>query len=128
MLVGVTTVFAELKMNWTASVGRPTLTLGLGFVISATLFTMIYKLMPRAHLQWKDVWGALSLPHCCSAGQRPDRFVPGRQRGCFRLWCIGLVGACVALGLLVNAGIFARRLVHPALRQHWGSRRAMKKR
>ncbi len=33
-----------------------TLNLGLGFVITATLFAMIFKLMPRANVQWKDVW------------------------------------------------------------------------
>ena len=99
--VGVTTVFAELKMNWTASVGRPTLNLGLGFVISATLFAMIYKLMPRAHLQWKDVWGALSLPHCCSVWAKarsvctwpPAGLLPPlvhRARWC--LCCSGFIG------------------------------------
>ena len=36
------------------------LNLGLGFLITATLFAMIFKLMPRAHVEWKDVWvGAL---------------------------------------------------------------------
>jgi len=32
------------------------LNLGLGFVITATIFAMIYKLMPRARVQWSDVW------------------------------------------------------------------------
>lgn len=36
------------------------LNMGLGFVITATVFAMIYKLMPRARVEWKDVWvGAL---------------------------------------------------------------------
>lgn len=36
------------------------LNLDLGFAITATLFAMIYKLMPRAYVEWKDVWvGAL---------------------------------------------------------------------
>ena len=29
---------------------------GIGFVITATIFALIYKLMPRAHVQWNDVW------------------------------------------------------------------------
>ncbi len=33
------------------------LNLGLGFVITATIFAMIYKLMPRSHVEWRDVWG-----------------------------------------------------------------------
>ena len=33
-----------------------TLNLGLGFVITASIFAMIYKLMPRARVEWKDVW------------------------------------------------------------------------
>lgn len=32
------------------------LNLGLGFLITATVFAMIYKLMPRAYVEWKDVW------------------------------------------------------------------------
>jgi len=26
------------------------------FVLVAALFALIYKVMPRAHVQWKDVW------------------------------------------------------------------------
>lgn len=33
-----------------------TLNLGLGFVITVTIFAMIFKLMPRANVEWKDVW------------------------------------------------------------------------
>lgn len=32
------------------------LNLGLGFVITTTIFALIYKLMPRANVEWKDVW------------------------------------------------------------------------
>jgi len=32
------------------------LNLGLGFVITSTIFALIYKLMPRAAVEWKDVW------------------------------------------------------------------------
>lgn len=32
-----------------------TLNLGLGFVITATIFAVIFKLIPRANVQWKDV-------------------------------------------------------------------------
>lgn len=32
------------------------LNLGVGFFITSVIFAMIYKLMPRAHVQWKDVW------------------------------------------------------------------------
>ena len=32
------------------------LNLGIGFVLTALIFAMIYKLMPRARVQWKDVW------------------------------------------------------------------------
>lgn len=33
-----------------------TLNLGIGFAITAAIFALIYKLMPRAHVQWNDVW------------------------------------------------------------------------
>jgi membrane protein len=58
-------VIAALGRWWSDTLGdwvwlAQTLNLGLGFVITATLFAMIYKLMPRAYVEWKDVWvGAL---------------------------------------------------------------------
>ena len=33
-----------------------TLNVGIGFAITAAIFALIYKLMPRAHVQWNDVW------------------------------------------------------------------------
>ena len=33
-----------------------TLNFGIGFVITAAIFALIYKLMPRVHVQWNDVW------------------------------------------------------------------------
>ena len=33
-----------------------TLNLGIGFAITAAIFALIYKLMPRAQVQWNDVW------------------------------------------------------------------------
>ena len=46
---------------WSASMGdwiwlAQTLNFTLSFAITATIFAMIYKLMPRAHVEWKDVW------------------------------------------------------------------------
>lgn len=32
------------------------LNLGVGFVLTSAIFAMIYKLIPRARVQWKDVW------------------------------------------------------------------------
>ncbi len=54
-------VITALGRWWTVTLGdwiwvAQTLNLGLGFVITASIFAMIYKLMPRAHVQWKDVW------------------------------------------------------------------------
>lgn len=28
----------------------------VSFALTAAIFAMIYKFMPRAHIQWKDVW------------------------------------------------------------------------
>ncbi len=42
---------ALVEWVWVAQ----TLNLSLGFLITATIFAMIYKLMPRAHVEWKDV-------------------------------------------------------------------------
>jgi membrane protein len=33
-----------------------TINLLISFALTATIFAMIYKFMPRAHIQWKDVW------------------------------------------------------------------------
>lgn len=32
------------------------LNFGVSFLLTSAIFAMIYKLMPRAHVQWKDVW------------------------------------------------------------------------
>ena len=58
-------VISALGRWWSDTLGdwgwlAQTLNLGLGFAITATIFAMIYKLMPRANVQWRDVWvGAL---------------------------------------------------------------------
>ena len=58
-------VITALGRWWGDTVGEwvwlaQSLNMGLGFVITATVFAMIYKLMPRARVEWKDVWvGAL---------------------------------------------------------------------
>lgn len=54
-------VITALGRWWTHTLGdwvwvAQSLNLGVGFVITATIFAMIYKLMPRAHVEWKDVW------------------------------------------------------------------------
>lgn len=46
---------------WSASLGdwiwlAQTLNFALSFMITTTIFAMIYKLMPRARVEWKDVW------------------------------------------------------------------------
>ncbi|MEZ5701573.1 MAG: YihY/virulence factor BrkB family protein [Burkholderiaceae bacterium] len=46
------------------------LNFAFGFLITSTIFAMIYKLMPRAHVQWKDVWvGALVTSALFSVGK-----------------------------------------------------------
>ncbi len=58
-------VITALGRWWSGTLGdwvwlAQALNFGLGFVIIATIFAMIYKLMPRARVEWKDVWvGAL---------------------------------------------------------------------
>lgn len=58
-------VITAMGRWWSDSLGEwagvaQALNLGLGFGITAVIFAMIYKLMPRASVQWKDVWvGAL---------------------------------------------------------------------
>ena len=54
-------VIAALGRWWSDTLGEwawlaQILNLGLGFAISAAIFAMIYKLMPRAYVEWKDVW------------------------------------------------------------------------
>ncbi|HEY9094287.1 MAG TPA: YihY/virulence factor BrkB family protein [Hydrogenophaga sp.] len=46
------------------------LNFGFGFLITSTIFAMIYKLMPRAYVQWKDVWvGSLVTSAMFSVGK-----------------------------------------------------------
>lgn len=54
-------VITALGRWWSDTLGEwawlaQSLNLGLGFVITATGFAMIYKLMPRVRVEWKDVW------------------------------------------------------------------------
>lgn len=34
----------------------PTINFGVGFVVTTVLFAMIYKIMPRVNIAWRDVW------------------------------------------------------------------------
>lgn len=58
-------LISALGRWWSDTLGHwvwlsQTLNLGLGFLITASMFAMIYKLMPRVKVEWKDVWvGAL---------------------------------------------------------------------
>jgi membrane protein len=46
------------------------LNLGVGFLLTSAIFAMIYKLIPRASVQWKDVWiGALVTSALFSVGK-----------------------------------------------------------
>ena len=54
-------VITALGRWWSDTLGEwawlaQSLNLGLGFVITATGFAMIYKLMPRVRVEWEDVW------------------------------------------------------------------------
>ena len=54
-------VLTALGRWWSDSLGEWTfvvqgLNLSLGFLITTIIFAMIYKLMPRARVEWKDVW------------------------------------------------------------------------
>jgi len=54
-------VIAALGRWWSDTLGEwawlaQSLNLGLGFVITATGFAMIYKFIPRVRVEWKDVW------------------------------------------------------------------------
>ena len=54
-------VVTALGRWWSSALGSwewvaQGLNLGVGFVLTSAIFAMIYKLMPRAHVQWKDVW------------------------------------------------------------------------
>lgn len=58
-------VITAMGRWWSGSLGEwewmaQLLNLGLGFVLTAIIFAMIYKLMPRVRVEWRDVWvGAL---------------------------------------------------------------------
>ena len=68
-------VITAMGRWWSDSLGEwagvaQALNLGLGFAITAVIFAMIYKLMPRASVQWKDVWvGALATALLFSLGK-----------------------------------------------------------
>jgi membrane protein len=54
-------VLSAMGRWWSGALGEWTwlaqgLNLGVGFVLTSVIFAMIYKLMPRARVEWKDVW------------------------------------------------------------------------
>ena len=68
-------VVSALGQSWSAALDEwlalaQAINLVAGFVIATAVFAMIYKLMPRVPVAWKDIWmGAVVTALLFSAGR-----------------------------------------------------------
>ena len=89
----------------------------VGFGLTTLVFAMIYKLMPRVHVQWHDVWlGAVVTAAAVHGRQVPDRPVHRQERHRLGVRRRRLAGDRLRLGLLLGADLPARRGVHLGVR------------
>lgn len=91
-------LISALNQWWSVTLGdwirlAQLLNFSLGFVITATIFAMIFKLMPRAHVEWKDVW--------VGAGVTALLFSLGKALISLYLGASGVASAYGAAGSLV---------------------------
>nr|WP_082877080.1 YihY/virulence factor BrkB family protein [Hydrogenophaga crassostreae] len=91
-------VVTALGRWWSSALGSwewvaQGLNFGVGYLLTSVIFAMIYKLMPRAHVQWKDVWvGAVVTSLLFSVG----KFLIGLYLG-----ATGIASAYGAAGSIV---------------------------
>jgi membrane protein len=88
----------------------------IAFGVIASLFAVIYKVLPDAPLSWRDVWIGACL-HCgiVQPWKIYDWPVPGPQRRGLKLWCGRVAHRIVAMGLLFGTDIFLGCGVHQAV-------------
>jgi len=78
------------------------------FAIIVLLFAMIFKFLPDAKIQWRDVWiGAVMTAILFGIGKW--RFVPGQRRCRVSLWSGQFSDYFVTLGLLFISNPAVRR-------------------
>ena len=89
----------------------------VSFVLTTALFAMIYRFMPQATIEWRDVGiGALVTAFAVLDRQVPDRPVHRQERAGLGLRRRRLAGGAAGLGLLLGADLPVRRRVHLGLR------------
>ena len=78
----------------------------VGFLMTAGVFAMIYKMMPRVQVRWHDVWlGAVVTAAAVHRRQVPDRPVHRQERRRLGLRRRRLAGGDLRLGLLLGADL-----------------------
>ena len=89
----------------------------VGFAVVTGLFAMIYKLLPRCRIGWKDVWiGAMRDVAAVLDRQVADRPVSRQEQRRVGLRRRGIARHRAAVGLLLVADLPARRRVHEDVR------------
>ncbi len=91
----------------------------LSFALVTVTFAMIYKIMPRVRIGWRDVWvGAAVTALLFAIGKFADRPVPRPQHLRLGLRRGGLARRAARLDVLLGADLPARRRVHLGLCAH----------
>ena len=89
----------------------------ISFGIVTVLFALIYRFLPRARVAWRDVWvGALVTAVLFSIGKYSDWRLSRYERHRVRLRRRRIARRDSRVGLLLGAGVPARRGVHVRLR------------
>ncbi len=90
----------------------------LSFGITTLLFAMIFKFLPDAKVQWRDVWiGAVATAALFTIGKTLIGLYLGRAGTEFDLRRGRIAGRHPALGVLLGPNSVHGRRVHPSLRQ-----------
>ena len=85
----------------------------LGFAVTTIGFAMIYKLMPRVKVQWRDVWlGAAVTALSVHDRPLPYRALHRQERRYIGLWRGRVADRDLHLGVLLSADISAGCRVH----------------
>ena len=89
----------------------------LSFLVFTVVFAMIYKIVPRVRIDWKDVWiGAATTSLLFTVGKFLIGVYIGRSGIASGVRCSRVSGSGAGVGVLLGPDFLARRGVHARVR------------